>query len=190
MLGRGPQHRHTNPCMIWVKDLILSQMAWDNMKKITGSPQMEFTYKNCVFILIFKLQSPSKYSPFVAIHWILLQYFWTHPFWCLLVLLPFFVSPLPHWQNISFWGIFSSWETNKIKSCLVWDKWIRRVGHRGHAVFGQKLLNTKCSGGRCAHKLPIMKWANVLKESSKRNCQSQTQPLITTPTGTLIQMSS
>ena len=32
--------------------------------------------------------------------------FWTHWFWCLLVLLPLFVSPLPHEQNISLWGIF------------------------------------------------------------------------------------
>ena len=29
-----------------------------------------------------------------------------HQFWCLLVLLPFFMSPLPHQQNISLWGLF------------------------------------------------------------------------------------
>ena len=34
--------------------------------------------------------------------------FWTHQFWCFLVLLPFFVSPFPHWQNSSLWGHFSS----------------------------------------------------------------------------------
>ena len=32
--------------------------------------------------------------------------FWTRQFWCLLVLLPFFVSPLPHWQNVSLGGFF------------------------------------------------------------------------------------
>ena len=38
-------------------------------------------------------------------------------FWCLLVLLLFFfVSPLPHYQNVSLWGPFSSWETNKSRS--------------------------------------------------------------------------
>ena len=38
---------------------------------------------------------------------------WTHRFWCLLVLLPFFVSRLPHQQNVSLWGIFSSRETKR-----------------------------------------------------------------------------
>ena len=33
-----------------------------------------------------------------------------------------------------------------------------------HAVFGQKLLNSQCSVGRCAHKSPIMKWANVFSK--------------------------
>ena len=42
--------------------------------------------------------------------------FWTHGFWCLLVLLPFFVSCLPHQQNFSIWGLFSSKETNKSRS--------------------------------------------------------------------------
>ena len=40
------------------------------------------------------------------------------------------------------------------------------MGHV-HADFGQKLLNTQCGMGRCAHKSPIMKQANVLKESQK-----------------------
>ena len=38
-----------------------------------------------------------------------------------------------------------------------------------HAIFGQKLLNTQLSMGRCAPKSPIMKCANALKESSKKN---------------------
>ena len=41
------------------------------------------------------------------------------------------------------------------------------MGHGGHDIFGQ-LLNTQRGVGRCASKLPIMKWANVLKESSKK----------------------
>ena len=39
--------------------------------------------------------------------------FWTCQFWCLLVLLPFFVSPLPHRQNVSLWGLFLRRETKK-----------------------------------------------------------------------------
>ena len=41
--------------------------------------------------------------------------------------------------------------------------------HRGHDVFGQKLLNTQHSVGRCTRKSPIMKWADALKESLKNN---------------------
>ena len=38
----------------------------------------------------------------------------------------------------------------------------------GHALLDQKLLGTQHGVGRCACKLPIMKWANALKESSKK----------------------
>ena len=54
---------------------------------------------------------------------------------------------------------------------------IGRVGYKGHAVFGQKLLNTQWIG-RCAGKLPIMKWANaferLLNKSLKPNAASHT----------------
>ena len=77
---------------------------------------------------MLKLQSPSKYSPCDAIH--LSRFFsttqnsfWTHQFWCLLVLLPFFVSPLSHQQNVSLWGPFYPVALGKIRC-------IRRVGHR------------------------------------------------------------
>ena len=93
---------------------------------------------------------------------------WTHRFWCLLVLLLSFVSPLPHQQSISLWGFFSSRKTNK-KYHSGGIGWIERLGHRGHAVFGQKLLNTQHSVGGWARKSAIMKWANVLKESSKKS---------------------
>ena len=54
-----------------------------------------------------------------------LNSFWIHQFWCLLVLLPFFVSPLPHQQTISFLGLFSSGVGGR--SCLGWD-WVNREG--------------------------------------------------------------
>ena len=57
---------------------------------------------------------------------------------------------------------------NKKKSHLGRDWVNRKVGHRGHAVFGQKLLNTQSGMGRCTRKSPIMKWANVLKAPSKK----------------------
>ena len=105
-------------------------------------------------------------------------------FWCFC----FFVSSLSHWQNISLWGLYSSRETKKI----TWGEigWIGRVGHGGHAGFGQKLLSTPCTVGRCTCKSPIVKWANTLKAPSKIFCWSWMQPLTTMPAGTLIQMGS
>ena len=105
--------------------------------------------------------------------------FWTHRFWCLLVLLPFFVSPLPHQQNISLWGPFSSGETKKEKSHSQQDQVSMESGARGSChFFGQKVLNPpECFVGRCVCKSPIMKWANTLKGSSKKIHWSQMQPL-------------
>ena len=77
-----------------------------------------------------------------------------------------FVSPRLQWQNICLWGVFSSGETKK-KRCLEWDQVNREGGRQGQAVFGQKLLNTQHGVGTC--KSPIMKWANALKESLKKN---------------------
>ena len=85
-----------------------------------GDPKMQFIYKKlCIYSYTFKLQSPSKYSSFDAIH-LLRRFFhcsdsfWTHWFLCLLVLLPFFVSLLPHQQNVSIWGHFSSGKQKKV----------------------------------------------------------------------------
>ena len=41
--------------------------------------------------------------------------FWTHPVWCLLMLLPFFISLLSHRQNVSFENFF---HPRKSKKCL------------------------------------------------------------------------
>ena len=71
---------------------------------------------------MFKLQSPSKYSPWCFST--AQNSFWTCQFWCLLVLLPF-VSPLPHGQNFCLWGLFFIEETKR--SCLGWD-WVNREG--------------------------------------------------------------
>ena len=64
-------------------------------------------------------------------------------------------------------------QTNK--SDLEKDWVNREEGHRGHVVFGQKLLNTPCGVDRCAHKLPIMKWVlNVLKSFQKDSLKPNT----------------
>ena len=49
-------------------------------------------------------------------------------------------------------------------------EWIGTVGYGSHTFFFcHKLLNTQQGVSRRASKLPITKWANVLKESSKKN---------------------
>ena len=54
---------------------------------------------------------------------------------------------------------------------VTWGKivWTRSVGHGGHAIFGQKLLNTQHSVSQCACKSLFMKWANMLKREFKNN---------------------
>ena len=83
---------------------------------------------------------------------------------------------------------FLSGETKKRR--LGWDHVNKGGGEWGHAVFGQKLVNTvQC--GLCAPKSPSVKRLNSLKESSKKKIHwSQTQPLTTMPAGALIQMGS
>ena len=60
----------------------------------------------------------------------LLRSFWTHRFRCFVALLLLFVSPLPHLQYVTLWGLFSSRETNK-KSHLGWDSVNREGGTWG-----------------------------------------------------------
>ena len=112
---------------------------------------MEFIYKKlCTNSYMFKLQSPSKYSLFETHYRDVFSTAhnssWTHPFWCLWVLLLVFVSPLPHWQNVSLWGLFSFRKTKK--GCLG-----VRTGGWGMGVMP--------SGGKSCWTLSTV-WAGVL----------------------------
>ena len=103
-----------------------------------------------------------------------------------LVLLPFFLSPLPHWQNVSLWGLFLI-PGNKKNVSGGEIRW--REGVTGIMPFLVKNYWTPQWGtDKCTHKSPIMKWANRLKEASKKIHWSRTQPL--TSAATLIQMGS
>ena len=92
--------------------------------------------------------SPSKYSQFDAIH--LLRHFfhcWKQ-FLNLLILMPFsasaiFCSPLPHWQNVSFWGLFFI-QGNK-KGHSGWDGVNRKGGAQGSCHFLVKNCWTLCA---------------------------------------------
>ena len=158
-----------------------------------GDPpqKTEFIYKKlCIYSYMFKLQSPAKYFSFDAIQDFFptaQNNFWMCQFWCLLVLLLCFVSPLPPCQNSSLWGLISSREANK-KITEGQIRWLGRVGHWGHAVFGQKLLATQHCVGRCTRNHPSWNEQWCWKSLQKIHW-SQTQPLIT-PADALIQMGS
>ena len=105
-----------------------------------GDPKNLFI-KSCAFILTFlnisHLQSTLYLVQYTYqdVFPLLRTVFWTHQFWCLLVLLSFFISPLPHGQNVSLWGIFSSRET---KSPSGWDQVNREGGAWGPCPFWSK----------------------------------------------------
>ena len=128
---------------LWINKKTLIYSRKTNWQKYEGDPKkLEFIYKKlCIYFYMFKLQSPSNYSPFDAIHLSRLfstaqSSFWTRQFWYLLVLLlVFFVSPLPQQQNISLWGLFSSGKTKQNKSCSGQDQVNTEGGLRGHAIF-------------------------------------------------------
>ena len=95
--------------------------------------------------------------------------------WCFCCSISLFVSPFPHWQNTSHWGLFhQEKQTKKVIQGKI--RCIGKVGHWGHAVFGQKLLNIQHGVGRCAHKSVIIKWQtpwkNPQKNSLKPNASS------------------
>ena len=92
-------------------------MIWD----IYGTPKSQNLFiKKCILILICLNFSHLQ----TTLH--LMQYtYWDFfpllkivfeliDFDAFLVLLLFFVSRLPHWQNVSLWGLISSGETNKV----------------------------------------------------------------------------
>ena len=130
---------------------------------------------------MFKLQSPSKYSPFDTIY--LLRFFFSSKqFLDSSVLMAFSVSAVFYFTSFALAKGFPLRtfliQGNKQKKCCL-GREIRgavRVGHKGQVIFGQKLLNTRHTVSRRAHKSPIMKWANTLslqKPSLKLNTASQ-----------------
>ena len=134
-------------------------------------PNPEFVYKKLyIYSYRFKRQSPSSTLPLMQCpYWDSFSSaqssFWTHWFWCLLVLLLFFVSPLP--QGKTFPSENRLHLGKQTTSCSEQDQVNREGGALGPCHFGQKLLNTQHGVGRCAHKSPITKWANVMSLQKK-----------------------
>ena len=121
---------------------------------------------------MFKFQAPSRYSPLDAIHLWRCFFHCSKHFSNLSVLMPFsachFLFHLFHISKMfPFEDFFHPGTQKKVPrgeiGCMA------GVEHGGHAIFSQKLMNTQHGVGRCAHKSPIMKWANTWRESSKKN---------------------
>ena len=147
-----------------------------------------------MYSYMFKLQSPSKYSPFDTIHVLkhfpLLKTVFEVPrFWCFLVLLPFlFVCFTSSALAKSFPSRTFIIQGHK-KVAQEEIRWIGWVGHRDYANFGQKLLNTQHGVGRCTRNHPS--WIGQTHwKSSKKIHWSRRQPLTTTPASTLMHMGS
>ena len=171
--------------ILWhFKSYVSNHVKWLNTK---GEPPQTWNLciKNCAFTLtclnFSHLQSP--------LH--LMQYtyqdffptaqnsFCTCQFGCLLVLLLFFVSPLPHLQNISLWGLFSSRETKK--SCLGWD-WVKRGGRaQGSCCFGSTTAEHSAPCGQVCSCITHHEMGKCTERVSQNTHWSRTQPLTTTP---------
>ena len=98
--------------------------------------------------------------------------FWTHRFWCLLVLLRFLFHLFHISKIFPFEDFLHQGKQTKVTQGKIWST--GRMRHRGHAVLGQTPLDTQHSVGRCAHKSPIMKWANVLNLQKKKSLKPNT----------------
>ena len=142
-----------------------------------GGPQNTGIYKKlCIYSYMFKLQSPSKYSPFDAMH--LLRHFChcSQQLLNLLILMLFSASAIFCFTSSTLTKCFHLRtffiQGNKQSH---WGEigWIWRVKDGGHAFFGKKLQNTEHGIGRCLVNHPIMKWANTLKASSKKFSEAE-----------------
>ena len=146
----------------------------------------EFIYKKlCIYSYMFKFQSPSKCSPFDAVNLSRCfphgsKQFWTIDFDNILCFTSSTSAKLFHLRTLFIWGN---------KKCHLRQDWVNREGRAwGSCCFWSKTADYWV--GRYTCKSPIMKWANTLKESSKKNSLQQIQPLTTPPAGTLIQLGS
>ena len=138
-----------------------------------GDPKIIFIYENLsIYSYRFKfshLQSTLHLMQYIYQDFFshCSKYFWTCQLQCCLVLLPIFCFTSPALaKHVPYRTFFI--HRSKKKSLLEWDWVLGNVGHGGHDVFSQKLLNTQSGVSRWVCKSPIMKWANMLKVSSKK----------------------
>ena len=159
-----------------------------------GDLEKEFIYKKWyIHSYMFELQSPSKHSPFDAMYLSRCYCHCSKQFSNSLILISLSASAIFCFTYSTLAKCFPEDLFfnlgNKKKVTCGEIRWIGKVEHGGHAVFGQKLLNTQHAVSRCTHKSPIMKWPSTFRVFRKIHW-SQAQPLTTMEAGTLIQMGS
>ena len=100
--------------------------------------------------------------------------FWTHQFWG-----PFSASAIFYFtsstcKTFPFEDFFHLGKQKQVAQGDI--GWIRKIGHGGHAFFGQKLLNTQHNVGRCA---PLLKhWVLRKKFTEAKGSLSQQRHLV------------
>ena len=123
-------------------------------------PKVEFIYKNLrTYFYMFKLQSPSKYSPFDATH--LSRFFstaqnrsWTYQFWCLLVLLLFFCFTSSTSAKHFPLRTFFIWGNKKITWPFLGKiGWIKKGGAQGSCSFWSKTADHSVQCGQVCLKI-------------------------------------
>ena len=137
------------------------------------SPQAQNLFiKYCVFILT-RLNCSRLQSTLHLLQYTYRDVFsmsqnsvWTRRFWCLFVLLHFFLFYLFHISNTVLFEDF--FHSGKQKMLLGGDQVNMEGGAQESCCFlVKKLLNTQRSVGRCTCKSPIVKWENVLSLQTK-----------------------
>ena len=141
---------------------------------------------------MFKLQSPSKCSPFDAIHLSRLFYHCSKQFLKASVWMPcsasavFLFHLFLFGNTFPFEDFFHLGKQNKV--CWGEIGWVGRV-ERGVTPFWWNTAEHSAQCGQVCSQITHHEMGKCV-ESSKKICQSQTQPLTATPAGALIRMGS
>ena len=144
-----------------------------------------------MYSYMFKLQSPSKYSLFDVIH--LPRHFFhcSKQFLNSSILMPFSTSAVFCFISSTLAKRFHSkaFSIQVNKKCHSWWDWVNREGGTwGSCHFWSKTAEHSVRCGQVCSLVTHHEITNMLKESSKKIHWNRTQPLTTTPAGTLIQM--
>ena len=153
-------------CLFIIKSMGTSM--WITRNATRGGPKhQEFIYKKLCILIYLNFSHLRGYSSLDTIHQ------WRHFSHCsnVFIVIDFdaFYCFCLFWFHLFHIGktfpfenfLYLGKQQKKSLRARIWS--IGRVGHGDHTVFGQKLLNTQRSLGRCARKSPVMKWANALK---------------------------